>query len=392
MERDIEKRQKAIIKNSRFFKLKWYEENYPEATAYQGGSIAHYLEEGWKKGYCPSRQFDHQYYLNTYPEVRKAEVCPLVHYESYGKKNGYFVNARTYYQNILNKNRFQFKNFLKFVASKLNIFGVEKPDYLSLVVIIKNEAPYIREWVSYYILNGVDRFYIYDNESTDNPAEVLKDYIESGKVVLINCPGKAKQMPVYNDALSRYRYKTRWLMIVDADEFFVTQDGSKISDFLKDYENYAALAVNWVMYDSNGHVKRPEGLVIENYKTVHGLPNPKNLHVKSIVNPRKVKMCVNPHYCEYKKDFYAVNENFEKVIGPVTEMQSVSKIRVNHYYCKSYEEYEAKVNRGLADSYHKYDIKKEDYLYEDAQEDLIMARHVSAVKKMKESVYIGDNK
>lgn len=201
---------------------------------------------------------------------------------------------------------------------------------------------------------------------------------------IINCPGKAKQVQAYNDALSRLRYKTQWLMIVDADEFMIVNGNKKISEFLKDYEKYAALAVNWVMYDYGGLLKKPEGLVLENYRTVHGKFHPKNLHVKSVINPRKVALCVNPHYCEYKGGNYAVNENFEKVVGPVTAVQSIEKIRLNHYYCKSYEEYEAKVARGLADSYFKYIIKKEDYAFDDATEDYVAGRFAGPVRSLME--------
>lgn len=329
-------------------------------------------------------QFDYEFYLNTYPEVNEAGICPLVHYEREGRRKGYFPNARQLYKSIWKQNRAGFADRLKFWAAKLGLPGVKKPAYLSLAAIIKNEAPYIREWVCFYYLNGVEKFYLYDNESEDNLREVLSDFVSAGIVEIINCPGKAKQVPAYNDALSRLRYKTQWLMIVDADEFMIVNGNKKISEFLKDYEKYAALAVNWVMYDYGGLLKKPEGLVLENYRTVHGKFHPKNLHVKSVINPRKVALCVNPHYCEYKGGNYAVNENFEKVVGPVTAVQSIDKIRLNHYYCKSYEEYEAKVARGLADSYFKYTIKKEDYAFDDATEDYVAGRFAGPVRSLME--------
>ena len=39
---------------------------------------------------------------------------------------------------------------------------------LSFVAIVKNEAPYIVEWIEFHRLVGVDKFYIYDNESSEN--------------------------------------------------------------------------------------------------------------------------------------------------------------------------------------------------------------------------------
>lgn len=72
---------------------------------------------------------------------------------------------------------------------------------LSFVAIIKNEAHYIKEWIEFHKLVGVDRFYIYDNESTDNVKDVLKEYIDKGEVVYTYFPGKCKSP-------KSYRFKT----------------------------------------------------------------------------------------------------------------------------------------------------------------------------------------
>ena len=64
--------------------------------------------------------------------------------------------------------------------------------------------------------------------------------------------------------------------------------------------------------------------------------------------------------------------------------KNIEKIRLNHYYCKSYEEYEAKVARGLADSYFKYIIKKEDYAFDDATEDYVAGRFAGPVRSLME--------
>jgi len=63
-------------------------------------------------------------------------------------------------------------------------------NYLSVVALVKNEAEYIGEWLEYHLLQGVEKFYIYDNESTDKLQAVLKPYIEAGIVECIYYPGK----------------------------------------------------------------------------------------------------------------------------------------------------------------------------------------------------------
>ena len=47
--------------------------------------------------------------------------------------------------------------------------------------------------------------------------------------------------------------------------------------------------------------------------------------------------------------FYAVNENQEKVDWTTTQVPSISKIRINHYYSKSQEEFLRKRARGAGD-------------------------------------------
>ena len=54
--------------------------------------------------------------------------------------------------------------------------------YLSVCAIAKNEGPYFKEWIEWHLNHGVDKFYIYDNESTDGTKNILDPYIKSGIV------------------------------------------------------------------------------------------------------------------------------------------------------------------------------------------------------------------
>ena len=40
--------------------------------------------------------------------------------------------------------------------------------YLAVCAIYRNEAPYLREWIEFHRLVGVERFFLYNNESTDD--------------------------------------------------------------------------------------------------------------------------------------------------------------------------------------------------------------------------------
>lgn len=43
----------------------------------------------------------------------------------------------------------------------------------SICAIVRNEARYILEWIAYHKAVGIDHFYIYDNQSTDETTDIL---------------------------------------------------------------------------------------------------------------------------------------------------------------------------------------------------------------------------
>ena len=49
---------------------------------------------------------------------------------------------------------------------------------LAIVAIFKDEGKYLKEWLDYHLLAGVDHFYLYNNDSSDDYAEVLAPYVE----------------------------------------------------------------------------------------------------------------------------------------------------------------------------------------------------------------------
>ena len=248
-----------------------------------------------------------------------------------------------------------------------------KKVYISVVAIFKDE-PDIIDWLDFHIKIGVERFYLYDNDSIEDYRAILKPYIDSGVVVYKKVLGQCRQKPVYRDAIYRYKDETEWMAIIDLDEYIVPVKEDNIKDFLRQYEDYSGVVMNWVMFDSNGLDKRPEGVsVVKAYTRVNrNYQSCKNKTVKSIVKPKDVRFVVSVHVCIYKKGKFAVDENFNRHVSNirvVTTKNSVNKIRVNHYHCKSKEEYILKISKGFADRktsrpYCERDLNFKDYVYD----------------------------
>ncbi len=328
-----------IVAQSQFFNAKWYLEANPDIAHAGFDPVWHYLNYGWKENRNPSVYFNTFSYLQLHPECK---ICPLV----------FFHNSRDFVD-------------------------------LSIVTIMRNEAPYVKEWIEYHRLVGVSRFYIYDNESTDNLKEILQPYIEQGIVVYKYFPGKKAdgiQAASYRDCISLYKNYTKWLAIIDADEFIVPVKKKTIPAFLKDYEEYPGVVINWIMYDSNGHKTKPEGGILENYTRVHySHLCHDDTRIKSIVNPRKVKH-PDGHCCVYFDNLLAINERYvENPYGESTINQSYKKIRINHYWTKSYEEFMKKIRKPRCNG-KPLIVNENNYNFPDYKYDYIMWKYVAKLK------------
>ena len=59
-----------------------------------------------------------------------------------------------------------------------------KPNAVKFAIcaIVKNEGRYLEEWIDYHLGIGVQKFFIYDNESTDSTKDILQRYERQGIV------------------------------------------------------------------------------------------------------------------------------------------------------------------------------------------------------------------
>jgi len=260
---------------------------------------------------------------------------------------------------------------------------------LSLVCIAKYEAPYIEEWVSYHLSQGVDCIYLYDNDSPDNTKELLEPYIASGQVVYTYMPGKARQLDAYNDAFKRFRYQTKYMAFLDCDEFLVSEDPLKslpevIESLMKRDWRCGGIAVNWRMYGSSGYEKKPDGLVTSSF-LYRGDGNAKGSDcIKTIANPRLIKEYRHVHFPTYYRGFRNVNEDGNPVDGWRNPCSETKFLRINHYFTKSKEEWIERRSRGKADTDDETDRRTlEEFDEHDHNEiyDPIMLRYVNKLKE-----------
>src|SRR5262245_40942018 len=117
---------------------------------------------------------------------------------------------------------------------------------------MKNERPYILEWIAYYSILGFDQIVIYSNDSSDGGDELLSQLATAGIIKYHDWPSKelwSPQITAYHAALLRCR--TDWLLFVDADEFLLLNKHNNVSDFLAGFgTDISGVAVNWRIFGS----------------------------------------------------------------------------------------------------------------------------------------------
>lgn len=218
---------------------------------------------------------------------------------------------------------------------------------LAIGAIFRDEAPYLKEWIEFHKLVGVEHFYLFNNASTDDYQSVLQPYIDRGEVELLQWLAVANswdnwiyevQPKAYEACIRLATGKTKWLAIIDVDEFLTPISTNRVPDILKEYEVFGGVSFNWKIFGHSGLFELPPGkLMIESLVMTAPYDRPTHLGVKSIVRPERVESSHHPHYVHYKEGFYHVNSNKEACINDqgVTNGVYYDKLIINHYWSRT---------------------------------------------------------
>lgn len=228
---------------------------------------------------------------------------------------------------------------------------------LVAVTIVRDQAQYLKEWLDYHLLAGVNHFLIYDNDSSDNLQEVLKPYAEKNLVTVSPAPQTHRQLEAYNDAVRNFKYFCRLMTFIDVDEFIFPKDGksiAQVTDEILETNNADGVAINLHTFGSNNLEKADDNVgVLERFTRravddwaplENDIPSG-NAAVKVIVDPRRIKCFTNPHVPKFLDGCKCVNENGVEVTATFSVPVTANKIVINYYMTKSRAEYAEKVHR-----------------------------------------------
>lgn len=219
---------------------------------------------------------------------------------------------------------------------------------LSICAVFQQEGRFLKEWIEFHKLVGIEHFYLFNNDSTDNYLEVLQPYIEAGEVDLIDWPSPPNedkthcqfQYDVYRYCAHQLAYgQTRWLAIIDIDEFLLPLQHASVIDFLREHEDYGTVLLHW-RYFGTSYIERipDDKLMIEClvrcYLPVHIATEDTR---KSIIKPHRTPI-VNIHVSKSPYGTYLANPGHDPSWYQGRKIPSViPEMRINHYVSRDVE-------------------------------------------------------
>ncbi|WP_126422400.1 glycosyltransferase family 2 protein [Asticcacaulis excentricus] len=264
----------------------------------------------------------------------------------------------------------------------------------AVCLIAKNEGPYLLEWIAYHRVLGFDQIIVYNNNSTDQSAEVLEKLAAAGIITYRFWPHGAHgspQIAAYMDALKRS--EAEWMLFIDADEFLVLHQHPNVNAFLASFEvngNIDAICFNWRIF-GDSHMPRSDGRpVIERFTWAAPEDFGVNAHLKSFIKTARQRGVVHMHLCDVIGDkVYSSGRALEMEQWGVSKDIDTTVAQVNHYYTKTLEEYQIKKARGQAGCGENEHDLKYNWYHDEAfhghnrndEQELSIQKYVAAVKE-----------
>ncbi|MDO5132523.1 MAG: glycosyltransferase family 92 protein [Eubacteriales bacterium] len=245
----------------------------------------------------------------------------------------------------------------------------EKRKYhISLCIMFKDEAPYLREWIEYHRMIGVDHFYMYDNLSSDGFEAVIGPYVEEGVVTLIRWPHEHAQVRGYEDCIRRFQGESDWIGFIDVDEFLVPVEEESLVTFLDRFSRRPSVLVYWRFFGSGGMLRRDvTRLVTEDFVVAS---EKLYTHGKCFFNSNYDYLYGHPKNRTMFHNLWTVSRGIP--VPPVNIFDRTTvrgwhrggrkiPIQLNHYAIKSFEEHREKDKKG--DVYYSYPTHGDDVFY-----------------------------
>lgn len=218
-------------------------------------------------------------------------------------------------------------------------------EFLALAAILRAEDPFLDEWLAYHRLLGVDHFLLYD----DDPRQNLRSLVDKHRAYTTVFDwsdgyhlgsGRNRQTKAYEHSLRQTT--CRWIGFIDVDEFIVLRKHQDLIEFLADFRDANAVVLTWHVFGHNGFYSNPKGLITESLTRRQAAPG---RMMKSLVRREFVLAVPNAHACTMANHNAVFDANHNRYTNDYYPGKT-ALAHVNHYMCRSFENWMARVDRG----------------------------------------------
>ncbi|XVE67776.1 hypothetical protein DITRI_Ditri09bG0015200 [Diplodiscus trichospermus] len=109
-----------------------------------------------------------------------------------------------------------------------------KPHEMCICTMARNQGRFLKEWVMYHAQIGVQRWYIYDNNSDDDTDSVIEALFEANYNISRHIwPWVKTQEGGFAHCALRARDSCDWVGFIDVDEFFHLPTGLMLHDVIR---------------------------------------------------------------------------------------------------------------------------------------------------------------
>lgn len=216
---------------------------------------------------------------------------------------------------------------------------------ICLAAILRDEEPFLDEWLVYHKMIGIDHFFLYDDAPELPLQKLLQPHADYVTVIPWHFmheerPGRNRQTKAYNHAVEQYGAGFEWITFIDGDEFIVLREHENIKDFLTGFPAAASIVLHWHVFGHNGYYDDPPGLITASLIRRKEMPG----NVKSITRPEAILDVRTAHTCVLKYDGLVDANNKSYDTGIYEGISAVAHI--NHYQCRSFKRWMRRPGRG----------------------------------------------
>lgn len=271
---------------------------------------------------------------------------------------------------------------------------------VALASAMRNEGPFLIEWIAYHQVIGMGPIFIATNDCTDGSDQLLDRLAQAGEITHFDNPTHPGQAP--QDGAMQQVFKAledsevEWLSHIDSDEFIHIKHGDgTISELMRLCAEADVIGLPWRMFGDNGHTQRTLP-ILPNFTACEGAPNPKTAKFKSIfrhrlfehaedhrpVRPKRDRLRVVNAAGQPLKDNFHNDRKWRKYMP--LDRAIVPEACINHYAIRAREDFLMKNDRGdgqghISGKYH-LGSKWHTTCNQNAQSDQAILRHWPATE------------